>query len=122
MILMISRMIGKSCGSLQPSRATVRVTGVPGSPRILPTAVSEDMFVVGTPSMKTILSPLWSPARAAGVSGIGEMIVSSPSAALKVKPMPPKLPLVEVLKSLKCFMLKMLVCGSSSRRAPLTAR
>ena len=119
---MISRTIGKSRGSVQPSRATVSVTGVPGSPRIRPTAASEDMFVVGTPSMYRILSPLWRPAREAGVSGIGETIVSSPSKTLKVKPIPPNVPLVEVLKSLKCFMLKMFVCGSSARRAPLTAR
>ena len=90
--LICSRVISKSLGSAQPSRTTVIVTLVPGLPRIRLTASGSCMSLVERPSILMIRSPVWSPARYAGVPSIGETTVRMSSFRVISMPSPPKLP------------------------------
>ena len=58
-----SRTIGKSFGSVQPSRTMLIVTLLPGLPRMRLTASVSCMSLVDRPSILTMRSPEWMPAR-----------------------------------------------------------
>ena len=89
---MTSRMSETSNGSLVPSRRIVTVTFVPFGPRIFLTASGRLMSLVASPSIFTIRSPGWMPARHAGVPSIGATTVSTSSRIVISIPRPPKLP------------------------------
>ena len=84
-------------------RLTVRLTVLSGGPRIRSTASFSVIPSTLLPSMPRIRSPGFMPARAAGVSSIGEITVISPSVCCTSRPSPPKWPLIWVCRSLNCF-------------------
>ncbi len=79
----------------------VRVIREPALPRMLSTASVIDWPLVGLPSICTIRSPGWMPARAAGVSSIGETTLMKPSSLPTSMPRPPNSPLVLSCSSAK---------------------
>ena len=83
-----------------PSRTIHTVTLVRGSPRSRRTASSMGMLTVDSPLICTMRSPFFTPARPAGVSGMGFMTVSCPSRIAMTMPRPPKAPEVDVVISL----------------------
>ncbi|CWM39124.1 Uncharacterised protein [Neisseria meningitidis] len=76
-------------------RDSVKVIFVPGLPRIFFTASLTVMPRVETLSIFTMKSPLFTPARSAGVSSIGETTLTNPSSCPISIPKPPNSPLVD---------------------------
>ena len=97
---MISRVSVTSKSSAWVSRLSVSVTLVSFAPRIFLTASTRVMSLVNSPSIFMISSPDLRPARYAGVSSIGETMVSMPFRVVISMPRPPKLPLVSTWSSL----------------------
>ena len=77
--------------------------------------------MTGSPSICVIRSPLWKPARAAGVSSIGEMTLTSPFSSVTSMPKPPNSPRVWTCISAKSSVSRKLECGSSEVSMPLMA-
>ncbi|CFW40749.1 Uncharacterised protein [Bordetella pertussis] len=99
--LMMSRTILTTMGCGRSARMIVSVMGDLGAPRISLTASLSDMPLVGVSSILMIRSPAWMPARAAGVSSMGEMTFTKPSSAPTSMPSPPNSPCVAVCISRK---------------------
>ena len=96
---MMARVILTTIGWLASLRERVRVMVVPGLPRIFFTASLTFMPRVDAPSIFTIKSPLFTPARSAGVSSIGATTLIKPSSAPTSMPKPPNSPLVDSFRS-----------------------
>ena len=90
---MISRTSLTVKGDLR-SRTMVRVIEVPTAPRICLTASVRFMPMMELPSMAVMKSPAMTPARAAGVPSMGEMIFTAPSSLVTSRPRPPYCPRV----------------------------
>ena len=95
-----SRMIVITIGRASPLRSSVSTISVLGLPRISLTASLSDMPFVGFSSILMIRSPALTPARAAGVSSIGEMTLTKPSSVPTSMPSPPNSPCVPTCNSL----------------------
>ena len=106
-ILMIALVISNFRSSGTPSRLTISVICVPGSPLILLTALSRVRFTAEVSSIWTITSFASIPAFVAGVPFIGDMTVISPLSFIPTTmPRPPKFPPVDCSKSSKSFGVK----------------
>ena len=96
--LMTSRTRVTSSGS-SPSRRKVTETEVPMAPR----SFSDTWVTVRPeafwPSMAEMMSPAWTPARAAGLPSIGEMTLTRPPSAVIVRPTPEYSPEVRSCRS-----------------------
>ena len=91
--LMTSRTSVTSKGSVWP-RTTVMVTSLSIGPRSISTAWSSVSPSTDSPSMWVMKSPVWMPARAAGVSSMGETTLTKPSSMVTWMPSPPNSPRV----------------------------
>ncbi len=108
-------------GSSHPLRSMVMVTSVPGSPRILDTAVVKDMFMADSSPISTIWSPLRSPAFSAGVSSMTDTMVTTPLRLEITIPSPPNLPSVSIIMSAYALGDKNDECSSRGSSIPLMA-
>ena len=99
-------------------RKIVSVTLVAGSPRMRLTAWSTVRPLTGVSSMRVIRSPLFRPARKAGEPSIGETTLTRPSSMPISMPTPTNLPVVPSRNSLKLFLSKYWLCGSSPATMP----
>ncbi|MOA17189.1 hypothetical protein D3C78_1374350 [compost metagenome] len=99
----------------------VNTIGEPGLPRMLSTASFIDWPLVGLPSICTIRSPGWMPARAAGVSSMGETTLMKPSSVPTSMPRPPNSPLVLSCSSENSCGSRYAECGSRLLSMPLMA-
>ena len=97
---MIARVSLTSNGSC-PSRRTVNVISLLTGPRIFSTASGRVRPWTGVPSRWVIRSAGFKPARAAGVSSIGETTFTSPLSIDTSIPSPPNSPRVWTFMSLK---------------------
>ena len=117
----VSRTRVTSIGSGDPSRRILMVTLDPLGPRSLRTASIRVRSLVSWPSIFTIRSPGWMPARSAGVPSIGATTVSIRSFTVISMPSPPKLPWVSTCISLKASGGMKALWGSSVSSIPFTA-
>ena len=84
-----ARVSLNSMGAGTPTRLTVSTTALPAGPRSVLTAWSDFHPSVDLLSMAVIWSPVWIPARSAGVSGSGATTVIQPSRTSIWMPRPP---------------------------------
>src|SRR5574343_1903649 len=99
-------------------RKMVRLTLVLGSPRIRLTAWSMLSPLTAVSSIRVIRSPLLRPARKAGEPSIGETTLTRPSSMPISMHTPTNLPVVPSRNSLKLFLSKYWLCGSSPATMP----
>ncbi len=84
-----------------PPAPPLMVTFVPGLPRMRLTASESCMSLVVSPSILTMRSPGWRPARKAGVPSMGDTTVRMSSRRVISMPSPPKLPEVSTCISFR---------------------
>ncbi len=80
----------------RPLRTIVSSMLVPAGPRRRSTTSARFMLSVGWPVILRMRSPARMPARAAGVSSIGETTFGTPSAMVSSMPSPPNSPRVSL--------------------------
>jgi hypothetical protein len=95
----IGTILVSGSGLPSTARFTVSCTTVPGSPRIRSTASPAVSGLVGFWSISTMSSPLFMPARSAGLSGKTSTAISLPSSRPMRVPMPLSLPEKRIWKS-----------------------
>jgi len=97
------------------------VTFDPLGPRSFRTVSIRVRSLVSWPSIFTIRSPGWMPARSAGVPSMGATTVSMRSFTVISMPRPPKLPEVSTCISLNTSGVMKAVWGSKVSSMPFTA-
>ncbi len=101
----VARVSFTSNGS-RPLRWIVSRMSLLIGPRIFSTACGKVIPCTGWPSICVIISPGFSPARAAGVSSIGETTLTRPFSIETSMPSPPNSPRVWTFMSSKFFVFR----------------
>ena len=119
--LMMSRTSLTTRGFASPLRAMVSTMEVFGFPRMSLTFSLRLKSAVALPSILIMRSPAMTPARAAGVSSIGETTRTPEGSFVTSSPSPPNSPEVLSCMSLNSLKSKKELCGSSPSTMPLMA-
>src|SRR5207247_9589872 len=113
----VSGLTPKWLSSVRPARPIGTVTLSRARPRIRLTASGSCMSLVTSPSIFTIRSPVFRPARYAGVPSIGDTTVRMSSLRVISMPSPPKEPDVSTCISLGVGIQERAVRVEAAQRA-----